>query len=254
MSHFTVLVIGDNVDEQLYPYCELECSMNQEQIKNDPRSKFVQEFTTEELEKDFIKVKNEQPEEYFETLEEFAEEYHGYQKDDDTDGWGSRTNPNSKWDWYSIGGRWSGIFKVKNKPKYPDDLVIGKRGTFDNIPKKGYVDSARLCDIDFDGMKLDGIENATKNWKEAQQKILKGEKNIEIIYGIDDDDTEESYVKKNTEFSAYALIKDKKWYAKGEMGWFGVSNDKIDNWTEELNTLITSLPEDTLLTLVDCHI
>lgn len=254
MSHFTVLCIGDNVEEQLNPYYELESSMDQEEIKNDPRAKFVQHFTTEELEIDFLRIRNEYPEYYYKTLEEFAEGYHGYQKADDEEIWGRWTNPKSKWDWYSIGGRWSGFFKVKDNPKYPEDLYIGRPGVFDNKPKKGYYDSIRLCDIDFEGMRIDSINEAKNSWNEAQQKILKGDKHVNFMYGIDKDDTEESYVEKHSKFSTYALINNGKWYAKGEMGWFGISNNEDDNWIEELNKLIHSLPEDTLLTIVDCHI
>ena len=64
MSHFTVLCIGDQVEEQLEPYFELECTMNREEIKNDSRAEFTERLTTEELEKDFLRVKNENPELY----------------------------------------------------------------------------------------------------------------------------------------------------------------------------------------------
>ena len=257
MSHFTVLCITNNLEdviEQLDPYCELECSMSREEIKNDSRAKFVEEMSTEELENDFLRVKNEHPETYYETIEEFAEDYHGYQKSDDGDSWGRWTNPKSKWDWYSIGGRWSGFFKAKDNPKYPGDLYIGRPGAFDNKPPEEYVDSIRLCDIDFEGMKLDQISNAKNNWKEAQQKILEGDKTVYFMYGISQDETEESYIEKHSKFTSYALLKEGVWYAKGEMGWFGMSNDEKENWSEELDKLIKSLPEDTLLTMVDCHI
>lgn len=53
MSHFTVLVIGDNIEEQLYPYHELECTMDQKEIKDDPRSEFIVEIDSyEELKKE----------------------------------------------------------------------------------------------------------------------------------------------------------------------------------------------------------
>ena len=40
------------------------------------------------------------------------------------------------------------------------------------------------------------------------------------------------------------------------MGWFGMtSNEKEQNdWNKEFYDMIKSLPEDTLLTVVDCHI
>jgi hypothetical protein len=51
------------------------------------------------------------------------------------------------------------------------------------------------------------------------------------------------------------MLKNGEWFAKGERGWFGMSSDdNAENWVEEMEKLINSLPEDTLLTVVDCHI
>ena len=58
------------------------------------------------------------------------------------------------------------------------------------------------------------------------------------------------------EISAFAVVKDGKWYERGKMGWFAVvsyENDK-DVWIEEVEQLLASLPPDTLLTMYDCHI
>lgn len=43
-----------------------------------------------------------------ETLEEFAADYGGYEKKADGRFY-DRTNPNKKWDWWSVGGRWTGM-------------------------------------------------------------------------------------------------------------------------------------------------
>jgi hypothetical protein len=42
----------------------------------------------------------------------------------------------------------------------------------------------------------------------------------------------------------------------GEWVWFGIVHEEQDEdeWLKQFNKLIDSLPEDTLLTLVDCHI
>ncbi|PFH12773.1 hypothetical protein BX604_7588 [Burkholderia sp. JKS000303] len=42
----------------------------------------------------------------------------------------------------------------------------------------------------------------------------------------------------------------------GDMGWFGISNDKMSksSWAEQVAKLYESLPEETLLTVVDYHI
>ena len=247
--HFSVLVVGENVGGQLQPFCELECSMDQDQIRQDPRSEFIEQFTTEELEKDFLRVKDESPEYYYEILEEFADEYHGISKLDDEEVWGRYTNPNSKWDWYSIGGRYTGRFKIKENPKYLDDIEIGEPGLLTESASTGHADSIRLCDIDFDGMKEEKIIKLEKNWIEANEKISKGDKTVYYIYGIKEGDTKETYIEEHTTFSVFATLKDGEW---NEKGWEG--EDENENWQEYLNNFITSLPDDTLLTIVDCHI
>jgi hypothetical protein len=59
-----------------------------------------------------------------------------------------------------------------------------------------------------------------------------------------------------TSFQTFAVLKDGKWYERGEMGWWGVVRDEKDPdaWSREFAALIDGLPDDTLLTIVDCHI
>ena len=54
----------------------------------------------------------------------------------------------------------------------------------------------------------------------------------------------------------YALVKEGQWFAKGEMGWFGMSDDSMTQaeWNRKFNELLDELPDDTLITIVDCHI
>ena len=69
-------------------------------------------------------------------------------------------NKNAKWDWYVLGGRFTGYFKLKkNRPG-----ELGERGVFNNSPKKGYADIVKLKDIDFEGMRCDAIKLATKRY------------------------------------------------------------------------------------------
>ena len=107
MSHFTVLVFSrDNIDEMLAPYNENEA---------------VEEYFVEELtikhKQEFMDYYNEHyPEEskgksFSELYELFGERWNGnsYRKNEN-DIWCSYSsyNPDSKWDWYEIGGRWYG--------------------------------------------------------------------------------------------------------------------------------------------------
>jgi hypothetical protein len=57
--------------------------------------------------------------------------------------------------------------------------------------------------------------------------------------------------------STYALLHEGVWYSKGRMGWFGMSLDETmtqAQWNAETAKLIDSLPDETMLTVVDCHI
>ena len=98
MSHFTVLVVGDNQDEQLAPFCE--------QTDNPEYLEFNDE--TEEAEEKYETEKDK-----YSTFEEFVSEYYGYEWNETEGGYGYYTNPRAKWDWYQLGGRWTGFFKMK---------------------------------------------------------------------------------------------------------------------------------------------
>ena len=57
-------------------------------------------------------------------------------------------------------------------------------------------------------------------------------------------------------FSTFAVLKDGEWYEKGSMGWWGmVSDEKLEyDWNAKFTELIHELPDNTLITVVDCHI
>ena len=77
-----------------------------------------------------------------------------------------RTNPNSKWDWFELGGRWLGFFKPK-----PGALVSGMRcrpGVFGNKPEhEGGVDAARVKDIDWEGMRQAARDEALARYNKV---------------------------------------------------------------------------------------
>jgi len=47
------------------------------------------------------------------TFDDFCSEYHGAEKNEETGEYGYVHNPNAKWDWYSIGGRWADAYLDK---------------------------------------------------------------------------------------------------------------------------------------------
>jgi hypothetical protein len=268
----------------------------------------------------------------------------------------SRTNPNAKWDWYELGGRWTGFFKVKEVPvllgeiqglgftvgemqnlvqmfrespakfeavvekyngkadqirKLVRDIIedtpvlakhtVGIPGLMTPKASEGWADSLRKGDIDFEGMReaarqkanetytqfetaTAGLEVAPR-WKDLMEQMqAEGKEMDEIrkaynahpwvqalrsahldhfmvdardIYCVDNGGRE-AYVARAVARTGttYAVIKDGKWYAHGEMGWWGMSNEAMtpEEWGTNFQALLDELSDDTLISVVDCHI
>ena len=88
----------------------------------------------------------------YKSLDEFATDYYGSSYHEDQEAYGYYTNPNSFWDWYSIGGRWPYQFLVKESCL---EYSIGERSRDDenHMPDRpdGYVwaVAARKKDIEW---------------------------------------------------------------------------------------------------------
>jgi hypothetical protein len=341
MSHFAVMVIGDDIESQLQPYHEFECSGIADQYVQDvdrteeARTEFAERTETRLRAPDgtlhsffderggwrpefsqmdsgsailarrtyFVPEgyeKIEVPAHTVESFTDWASGWYGWaivpfgKKPDIEDahkyGWIEldaageakrlidRTNPNKKWDWWQVGGRWSNRLLLKGGEK---------------------ADSARKADIDFDGMRDAAAAKAGERWdKAAAAKIAAGysadsrwdswthfrdvvhagnigaardayhaqpvkqavEKGLDNPWdGVDEylvprDD----YVQSARDGAAvfYALVKESQWIARGTMGWFGMSRDEIDDgeWDRKVNEMLNGLPDDTRITIVDCHI
>jgi hypothetical protein len=73
----------------------------------------------------------------------------------------STYNPQSKWDWWALGGRWTGFYKLNDGSKG----ILGEPGAFGNIAADG-VDVARKGDIkvDEDRTQTYGVIDADGKW------------------------------------------------------------------------------------------
>ena len=86
--------------------------------------------------------------------------------------------------------------------------------------------------------------------------------NASRIFGDNPDSfkvDQDIYVRRarNNALSAYAVIDEANgWVSKGKMGWFGMSSDNQseDAWAQALYDAINALPDDELVTVIDCHI
>lgn len=344
MSHFTVLVVGPNPELQLRPF--------QENNMGDCPKEFLEfvDHTAEVTEvwnnlkgDEYTKYKNK-------PIEEFAEDYFGYRRDENGERFGYYENPNAKWDWYLIGGRWTGFFKLKPIPLITDtngfateeinvlkkylevhglekfmklaekygekkqdivnlalsgapDLAIyppanlGQPGVMtEPCTEPGKADQALKKDIDFESMRGAEAERAGKAWDKAhalftsedvkyfkpwiifrdkyypgeidrareeyhkQPAVKKLHASQEFGFYVDSEflisSTWEQYVKvaRMKAISTFAVLMGGKWYARGDMGWWGSVGNENDTWDEEYEKLLNTVPDDTMLTIVDCHI
>jgi hypothetical protein len=95
-------------------------------------------------------------------------------------------------------------------------------------------------------------------WSQLAIAALKASGREDFSWEIDDGlaGSLEGYVTSERAGAAvcYALVRNGQWFARGDMGWWGISTNEQDSCDQKINELIDGLPDDTLITIVDCHI
>lgn len=313
MSHFTVMVIGPDVKAQLAPFHEFECTGQDDQF-------VVEVDRTEEARKGYEyhvagqKEKGEEPE----TFLAFVKDWYGlesvgggtkYAEPDlqkqhkyghvllDNSGYLvkviDRTNPNKKWDWWQVGGRWTNYFTLK--PGRAGSLGEPSILMKDHVDDLGTADVCRKGDVDVEKMRDDAglkagahYDLAAKTlggrrfapWPDFVAKVKSGEITIdqardryneqapvkellqtsEFVFEDLEDFLlpREEYVQgaRDRAVCPFAVLENGVWHEKGKMGWFGIALDEKEQsaWNAEFNRMFDALPDETLLTIVDCHI
>ena len=191
----------------------------------------------------------------------------------------NRTNPNKKWDRWTVGGRYSDRFgpgintvqignvdleamraeKVRERRARIDEKVA--KGEF-----AGYGDlevaiemfdeiKARWTDLPEPRPRGDEYEEWIKSQSAAAARF---HSTLDWFEELDlDGKTIEEWINSPPCLSAYAILDaDGNWIANGEMGRFGVSHgQKLTScqWNDFVDKFVRELPEGTWLTYVDCH-
>ena len=207
MSHFAVMIIGDNQEEQLAKYDE---GIEMPEYKDSKVSKSDKDSMV-----DYYSRNKGFKGTFEECCAKFGDDWNGNRYRKDENGvWCeySTYNPNSKWDWYVIGGRWGGLIQLKKgvKPLQPVNFSWG--------------------------------------WEEEDKQRVIRENRADIAYKKD--------IENFDDLVCFALVKDGEWYERGSMGWWGiVSEEKPDEeWESEFKRLVSELPDNTLISIYDCHI
>ena len=181
-------------------------------------------------------------------------------------------NPNAKWDWYSIGGRWCGSLYVDEN--YTDGTIGEMSWTYEGDKNAAYgceypgykrVDGAFLKDVNFPNTQQE-IERAKRFWeiyiegdnpKDDDEKALVEHEFWKREYYLENYKTKDNYIKANSGLILYGVVtKDGKWYEKGQMGWWGIaSNEDCIGWPDTFKKLIWGNVEDgDYITVLDCHV
>lgn len=281
------MVVGKDVEKQLAPFHEFECTGQDDE--------FIQEV---DITDEFLNLYKEYQEKGEEKPLQEALEYYGYDnrcvndpdeldfakehkygyvviEDGEVVRVVKRTNPNAKWDWWVVGGRWSGFLKLKPE---------AGRGR--------YADEALKGEIDWEGMKDEAGQKASEEWDAVRTAVPDPWRSWEDVRGSWPGDLEAARIEYNSQvaiktireldsfsywggedkflvskeeyvqdardraISTFAYLKDDQWAERGEMGWFGVVTGEKDKkeWGMSFSEMIDSLPDDTPIAIVDCHI
>lgn len=283
MSHFTMLVPADDENqlaEMLAPYYE--------QIEKDsPYAVFHVEYRKEDFEAEAksiletIKTDDHySPETVMLAQEAFdAEDYESvfqewtYGQIGPDGHYGYYHNPNAKWDWYSIGGRWSGLLKLKESRDKIPLAGIGEGGAFNQASTDPYeADYAPAGVIDFKSMRQKRIDTELKTY-DAYHAILSEKDRMSaaeyqsalfdaglIMLSKYDEDrfsmSRDKFIESvsDTRLTHGFIDKDGKWHESSDMGWFGITTDHQDDFGKKFWEFIASLPAKQMLYVVDCHI
>ena len=173
-------------------------------------------------------------------------------------------NPESKWDWMSIGGRW-------------EDALILKPAAAKRIGRDR-VNHAAFKDIDWGEMYSipnDEREKAELFWEyyvletpypgtkeELEEKI--GPISLKFYkpeYYLTKHKTFDDYIESLSHWCTHAVVDgDGEWHERGSVGWFGTlaeseDEEAKDDWGEMFyQRFIKNLDPNDEITIVDCHI
>lgn len=248
--HYSVAVVFDNINNidnevtkllspydenlQVTPYIEMTVSeiiSHAKRLKETAiKEKYDSKFLTCETDNEF----------YQKFIEDYEDKFI-----DESGNLLTTYNPNSKWDWWSFGGRFVN-----------DNYIALKDGSYTNV--------ARLGDIDWDNM-LDDDTDWSRNWDlymgaepvtEEEQQFIK----LNIYskeYYLNKYGDKQNYINTHNKWCTYAMCNLDGWFEQGKMGWF-IDDSNVEGLNNYMNYfynyLIDPKNQDKYITVVDCHI
>jgi len=217
----------------------------------------------------------------------------GLKHDKITGKFGYWYDPMSKIDWYELGGRYSGFFIIKPNAKGVQgehllDVFELKRQNYNDLPKN-YCDQCRKRDIDFEQIKLItrveaaqeyfqfidklGTHPLPPKWnefRESYNSIADAREyynNHPSVKALSSYNSFQEFLNGEKEYidyrvkcrlDPYAIVINGEWKEVKESDHFDALDDQGQeqkmNWVNRVSQMITEMPDETLLSLYDCHI
>lgn len=229
--------------------------------------------------------------ELYTTFDQFATEYHGRKKTPDGK-YGYWHNPNDKWDWYTIGGRWSGRLPVLQEGRGGAPAVVQKtdmcrlkdlawddiqrtqvdrhaeffnkyQAALDNHELMDSFDEPRPTALDIGLLTCKNEDELTDDERDETKYVLMSWKKhqpasnrFDVCRRITWEDFQQ-YLPHFFPIKGYARLDKNGWQAPGEMGWFGCSSDDPDTnktYVETAPDFFKSGDQNDWIVCVDCHI
>lgn len=264
MSHYKVLVIhneNQNIEELLAPYSE--------NLEVEPYLKYKYDEAIKKAKEEYgYKHRSNK-----ELLKIFANDYGLIDINGDLY---STYNPNSKWDYYQIGGRFDGELMLTDegrlnavneiKRKYCTDIDIKKLR--EDFHYMRYVNVAPLKYIQWFIPLSPTEKEKIRRWWEINiynMPLKEGEEKDKYFFykpeyykrRYKDAETD---IKVQEAINFFAVITpDGKWYAPSNMGWWACTDGEPEDelkWDLEFydRFIEPNLNSDLICTVVDCHI
>lgn len=252
MSHFTVLVITDDgdYDTPLRPFYEqgeesddfMDVVLEPIDVA-DAREYLAKVHAYDGDEERQLRAKRDAPP-LDATDQTVAEWYHGEDSVKVMDGQlfevsitnSTQYGPNgghikgAKWDWYTLGGRWSGALKLR-QPQTSDSYDEAEVGGVLVLRSEVAADQAQKCDIDIEGMRADAVRQAEEAWAKYEAVVAEHGPLPSTDWTEIEDKRSEEFEAARAAYWAHPTIEAMR---KAELiGWFGMPNEEFDMPREE---------------------
>lgn len=254
---------NDGTDCILYPDGKIESLHSNHDIRV-VNGKLILSCNSRKSEKDLLQLRllqNYPNQKLYKSYSEMADDY-GYSFDEDHAAYGYYLNPNTKWDWYFLGGSQPDWFLVKNTCR---EYVVAP--TDEAVPcPEGYmwVCAARKKDIEWEIMrqwrtdcataefyKLKEIFESKAKPKDSHMRVTKRgiERSDQLLYW--DGITKDVYLRMHNADPEVPYPDADSYLAAGE---FSERKSNLEDWQQELAEFIESVSPCDVLVGIGYHI